>query len=245
MRVVNDQHAVQARLRAPLDSGYLLIAAEAATWVGPYVAPTRARKRRIATLRATAHELERRDDITSATVFRAVMRTPGEGGRLLRARGRSGARFDLVVLIRTTDPDHARRLRDDPQVRALVQQVNHGARRVLEVAADNAARIDDVDHADGRPVLFNYFYADDRDTLLDVWRYTAGWFQEKTSLPNSVLLQPLDGEPDDYGIINYASWPNFRTFLPSLIFRPSFRSFVLANFQENDIAAQPIIYTSR
>lgn len=245
MQVINAQRAVQARLRAPLDSGYLLIAAESATWIGPLLVPSPARRRRIAALRATAIELERRDDIESATVFRAVLRAPGEGGHVLKARGRSGARFDVVVLIRTTDPDHARRLHDDPQVRALVDQVSHGARRVLEVAAGNAARIDDVDHADGRPVLFNYFYADDRDTLLDVWRYTAGWFQEKTSLPNSVLLRPLDGEADDYGIINYASWPTFRTFLPSLIFRPSFRSFVLANFQANDIAAQPIIYTSR
>ncbi|MGW4793288.1 hypothetical protein ACWEPC_12860 [Nonomuraea sp. NPDC004297] len=44
------------------------------------------------------------------------------------------------------------------------------------------------------------------------------------------------------GVINHASRPNLRTFLPGLIFRPTFRSFVPANFAANGIAAQPIIY---
>jgi hypothetical protein len=52
----------------------------------------------------------------------------------------------------------------------------------------------------------------------------------------------MEGEPADYGLINHASWPTLRTFLPSLMFRPTFRSFVLANFKTNGVAAQPIIY---
>ncbi|MDP4511231.1 hypothetical protein [Nonomuraea turcica] len=55
-------------------------------------------------------------------------------------------------------------------------------------------------------------------------------------------MQPLEDEPADYGLVNHASWPNWRTFLPSLIFRPTFRRFVLTNFKANGIAAQPIIY---
>ncbi|WP_350276395.1 hypothetical protein [Kribbella sp. HUAS MG21] len=90
--------------------------------------------------------------------------------------------------------------------------------------------------------LFNYFYTDDRDTLLKVWEYTAGWFQANTALPNSALMRPVDGEPADYGLINHASWPTWRTFLPSLIFRRSYRPFVLANFKANAVAAQPTIY---
>ncbi|MEV0974569.1 hypothetical protein [Microtetraspora glauca] len=46
-----------------------------------------------------------------------------------------------------------------------------------------------------------------------MWEYTAGWLQAKTALPNSTLLQPLEGECADYGIINHASWPNLSTFL--------------------------------
>jgi hypothetical protein len=59
---------------------------------------------------------------------------------------------------------------------------------------------------------------------------------------NSTLLQPLEGEPDQYGVINHASWPSLRTFLPSLLLRPTFRGFVLADFAANHTAAQPILY---
>jgi len=64
----------------------------------------------------------------------------------------------------------------------------------------------------------------------------------KTGLPNYALLSPLPGEITDNGIINHASWPNFRTFLPNLFFRPTLRSCVLANFAANKIAIQPILY---
>jgi hypothetical protein len=56
------------------------------------------------------------------------------------------------------------------------------------------------------------------------------------------VMAPLDGERTEYGIINHASWPHWRTFLPQLILRPSFRRFVLGTFAANNIAAQPILY---
>jgi hypothetical protein len=34
----------------------------------------------------------------------------------------------------------------------------------------------------------------------------------------------------------------FHTFLPHLILRPPFRRFVLAQFADNGVAAQPILY---
>lgn len=55
-------------------------------------------------------------------------------------------------------------------------------------------------------------------------------------------MEPLAGERTDYGIVNHASWPHWRTFFPQLILRPSFRRFVLATFTANHIAAQPILY---
>lgn len=183
-----------------------------------------------------------RHDVHEATAFSAILRPPGEGTEVLDERHIRHARYDVVVLIRTPTVQAAKALRDDAGYKELADTLKAAARQVHVIAARNAARINDVDHRPDHPFLFNYFYADDNHVLLDVWNYTAGWFQKKTNLSNSTLLQPLDGELTTYGIINHASWPKLRTFLPSLIFRPSFRSFVLANFKANGIAAQPIIY---
>ncbi|TDE30105.1 hypothetical protein E1295_41345 [Nonomuraea mesophila] len=236
MELVNDHLAVKARLVEPNDRGYLLFAAETGTWRGPF--PTSVPP--LDELKAIATQLAARPEVEDATVFRARLRPPGEGEEILTARGIAPARYDVVLLVRTTDVGSALALRDDPLYTKATTLLP--ARRTHQIAGRNAARLGDVDHGPDHAFLFNYFYADDRETLLKIWEYTAGWFQAKTALPNSTLLQPLDGESTDYGIINHASWPALPTFLPSLILRPTFRSFVLANFQANGIAAQPIIY---
>lgn len=235
MKLVNDHLAVKARLVPPSGDGFHLLAAEVGAWRGPF-APE------VSALATRVKRLADRLDALETNVFRATLRPPGEGDDLLRARGVHPARYTLVVLARTASPEAARRLRDSAAYQELAATVAGAARRAHEVSAANAARIGDVDHSQDHAYLFNYFYADDTDTLLKVWEYTAGWFQAKTALPNSALMRPLDGEPTDYGIINHASWPSLGTFLPSLLFRPTFRSFVLANFKANGVAAQPIIY---
>ncbi|MTE21419.1 hypothetical protein F0L17_20340 [Streptomyces sp. TRM43335] len=242
MKPVNDHLAVKARLTTPNSSGYLLLAAEVGNWYGPFLPPDRTRRALLARLTTAAGRLAARDEVEEATVFRAVLRPPGEGRRLLRRRGVHPARYDVALLIRTVDPESADTLRKEAAYEEVLTMLGAGARRVHHVAARNAARIDDVDHRPDRLFLLNYFYADDEDDLMASWEYTAGWFQEKTDLPDSVLMRPLDGEPTDYGLINHASWPNFRSFLPDLALRPSFRRFVLATFEANDIAAQPIVY---
>lgn len=236
MKLVNDRLAVKARLVEPNDSGYLLFAAETGTWRGPF--PTAIPP--LDELKAIAAELAARPEVEDATVFRGRLRPPGEGEEILAARGLAPARYDVVLLVRTVDVNSALALRDDPLYSKATTLLP--ARRTHQIAGRNTARLGDVDHGPDHAFLFNYFYADDRERLLKVWEYTAGWFQAKTALPNSTLVQPLEGESADYGIINHASWPNLRTFLPSLIFRPGFRTFVLANFKANGIAAQPIIY---
>ncbi|GAA2208991.1 hypothetical protein GCM10009850_044490 [Nonomuraea monospora] len=235
MKLINDHLAVKARLAPPSDDGFLMLAGEAGGWRGPFAtAPTQLAAR----LKALASGI----GACEANVFRAILRPPGEGDELLAARGLQPARYDVVVLIRTASVAAALELRESPACKALSETLRTAARRTHEIVADNAARIGDVDHSRDHAFLFNYFYADDRERLLQVWEYTAGWFQAKTALPDSALMRPLEGEPGDYGIINHASWPNLRAFLPGLIFRPTFRSFVLANFKANGIAAQPIIY---
>jgi hypothetical protein len=237
MKLVNDRLAVKARLVPPNGNGYLLLAAEV-RWRGAGAA-----KRRLLTdLKVRCVGLATRPEIEEATLFRAVLVAPGEGTALVRRRGVHRARYDVVVLIRTTDVPAARALRDDPAYAQLSTSLVAAATHTHEVVARNAVRLGDVDHRPNHIFLFNFFYADDNSTLLPVFEYTAGWFQAKTGLANSTLLQPVEGEPADNGIINHASWPRWRTFLPALVLRPSFRTFVLANFAANAIAAQPILY---
>ncbi|WP_431900358.1 hypothetical protein [Nonomuraea sp. bgisy101] len=236
MQLINDQLAVKARVLPKTGDGFLMLAGEVGTWRGGYFAspPTQLP----AHLKALAAGIEVRE----ANVFRAVLRTPGEGDELLAARGIRPARYDVVVLIRTESVEAALAVRESAAYEELADTMATASRRTHQIVAGNAGRLGDVDHSLDHCFLFNYFYADDRETLLKVWEYTAGWFQAKTALPNSALMQPLEGEPAGYGLVNHASWPNWRTFLPSLIFRPTFRSFVLANFKANGVAAQPIIY---
>ncbi|MFI7638357.1 hypothetical protein [Nonomuraea sp. NPDC049400] len=235
MKLINDHLAIKARGLPPTGDGFLMLAGEVGSWRGHFAStPAQLPSH----LKALAAGIEARE----ANVFRAILRTPGEGDELLAARGIWPARYDVVVLIRTASVEAALALRESTAYKEVAETLGAAARRTHEIVASNAGRLGDVDHSQDHCFLFNYFYADDRETLLKVWEYTAGWFQAKTALPNSALMQPLEGEPTDYGLVNHASWPNWRAFLPSLIFRPTFRSFVLANFKANGVAAQPIIY---
>lgn len=243
MRLVNSHLAVRARMLTPNKSGYILLAAEVDK-IKPFGRPTRAKRQLLARVKTRLRELAKRPGILEATLFRAVLIAPGEGIELIKARAERvhHARYDVVVLIQTTYVETARRLQEDPEYTALSLDVHESASYTMELVACNAVRLGDVDHRSNHVFLFNYFYADDSADLIPVFEYTAGWFQAKTGLPNSILLKPLEGESTDNGIINHASWPGFRTFLPSLLFRPTFRGFVLANFAANKIAAQPVLY---
>jgi hypothetical protein len=242
MKIVNGELATTAALIEPTEAGYLLLAAEIGGWMGPFMKPSRSRTRLLASATQHCRRLAERDDVPEAVVFRGAIRPPGEGADLLDRAGARPARYDLVVLIITRGIDVIDAVRTDDAYLALVADIERASRHTYRLAAGNAARIADVDYLSDHWFLFNYFHCDDADTVFDVWEYTAGWFQRRTALPNSTLLQPLAGEPDDYSIVNHASWPTLRAFLPALLFHPEFRSFVLANFKANDVAAQPIIY---
>lgn len=239
---VNDHRADPAQLQAPTDNGFVFIAAEIGVWAGPFPFPSKTRRQVLEQLGPLLHRLANRDDIIEATAFRAALRPPGEGGQLLRQDEAAPARYDLVVLIRTRTVSDLAEVGADQTWRDLVALVETHARHVHHVAASNPARIADVDHDQGNVFLFNYFHCEDPKTVRAVWEYTAGWFQRRTALADSVPMQPLPGATEDYTLINHCSWPNYRTFLPHLLLRRSFRTFVLANFAANDVAAQPIMY---
>jgi hypothetical protein len=242
MKLVNDQLAVKVRLSAPTGNGFLVLAAELGRWVGPFALPSRARSRTLARVAGLCEKLAGRDDVAEAIAFRGVLRPPGEGSEILHRAGVRPARYDLVVLVRTTTVEAVDAVRTDSVYREMTAMIEGTARHTHLVAGSNAARIADVDHGRDHWFLFNYFHCEDAETVYDVWEYTAGWFQHSTALPNSTLMRPLAREAADYSVINHASWPTLRTFLPSLLFSRSFRSFVLANFKANEVAAQPIIY---
>ena len=180
--------------------------------------------------------------VAEANVFVAQLVAPGMGRRLLDRRAVAAADFDVVVLVRTHHLDGLAALRADAAYQGLRSIVRAAARRDYEIAARNVRQIAEVDHSRRAVFLFNFFYADDPDILVPVWQHTAKWFVDKTHLPDSTVLAPLDGERTDHGIINHASWPHYRTFLPHLALRRSFRRFVLSVFELNGVAAQPILY---
>ncbi|MGP9606566.1 hypothetical protein ACT3UD_00095 [Glutamicibacter sp. 287] len=239
---INDHRADPARLQAPTDNGFALIAIEVGHWAGPFPLPTRARSEALDQVEPLLQSLNNRDNVIEATAFRAALRPPGEGGRLLRAAGVAPARYDIVLLVRTRTVTDLDAIRTDQAWQKLVTLLDTRARRMHQLTASSPARIADVDHDPGNVFLFNYFHSADPKTVRAVWEYTAGWFQRTTALADSVPMQPLPEASHDYALINHCSWPNFRSFLPHLLLRPSFRRFVLANFAANTIAAQPIIY---
>jgi hypothetical protein len=231
----------RAPLQPPSETGYLMLAARIDRRA-PFLPSSRRKRALIDALSRQLAELARVNTVIDADLFVARLVAPGTGHDLLHRRGIRPARFDVVLLVETVDPASASDLRNDRTYQRLRDRLDTAAHGVYEVAARNVRRIADVEHNRSSVFLFNYFHADDPKRLVPVWEYTAGWFVENTALPDSEVLQPLPGERTDYGIINHASWPHWRTFLPQLALGRSFRRFVLATFEANDIAAQPILY---
>lgn len=231
------------RLTQPTHSGYLLLALEidrrppfAYFWES-------ARKRQaIKQLSALEDQCRSRSEVIEATVFAALLSPPGRGEFLKKRPQVKVARFDVVLLVEFGSPQAARKFASSEFWLSKADEFARLARSSLLLTAQNGRRIAPVDHARQGVFLFNYFYADHLEQNLQVWEYTAGWFQQQTGLDNSVLLLPDSPQAGDYKIINHCRWDRMRDVLPSLLFKPSFHSFVLANFAANATAAIPVLY---
>jgi len=225
----------------PDGHGYLNLAAEVdrrPPWL-PASAPKRAL---IEELKTRCADLEARSDVVEARVFVAQLIPPGRGAYLESRPHVHIARFDVVVHIITEDVAAAERLAADGAFGALRERVTEIASHVHEVVAHNARRIGDVDHDRDGVFLFNFFTADDTEENLAVWEYTAGWFQQETGLDNSTLMLPNDPADSDYTVINHCRWDRWRDIIPSLVFKRTFRNYVLASFEARHTAAIPILY---
>jgi len=148
---------------------------------------------------------------------------------------------DGFLLIEADTPEYARTLAEGAVFNELANAARQVAHRVEVISATNARRIGPVDHSRDGVFLFNWFYADSQTQNLAVWEYTAGWFEDQTGLDNSTLMLPDPGN-SEYTVVNHCRWDHLHEILPSLIFKPSFRSYVLDNFAANDTAAMPILY---
>lgn len=236
----------KARLLPPSPTGYLLLAAEIDR--RPMFLPDSARKAElIANVKRLANAMTSLDGVIRTTVFKGFARLViAENHALLRHAAAASrlerARYDLVILVESTSPTTAASLRRNGHYQLLAGAVRSEARHTFEIAAHNERNMGDVDVTRPGVFLFNFFYGDDARRLIPVWEYTAGWWMSNTGLTNSRVIVPLEGERQDYGIINHCRWDHLRDVAPNLIFRPSFRKFVLANFAANRMSPQPTLY---
>lgn len=225
----------------PVPSGFIQVAAEVERRP-PFLPASGAKRALLADCTRLCRDLAARDGVIGAVTFRSALVPPGRGAFLARHPDVHVAGFDVAVLIETSSIERARELRHDGAFGALESRIRASATYTHVVTATNVKRIGPVDHSRDGLFLFNYFFAADTARNLAVWEYTAGWFQQETGLDNSTVLLPDAGEASQYNIINHCRWDGLDDILPSLIFKRSFRDYVLANFEANEVAAMPVLY---
>lgn len=182
------------------------------------------------------------DGVEDAIVFRARLIPPGKG-KLLRERPHVPvAKFDIVLLIEINDRAAVSEIEFNKYIEEIKEQLEKVAGKTFFLKATNERRINSVDHNRQGVFLFNFFYADNLEQNIEVWEYTAGWFQQETRLDNSTLFLSDNEDESPYTVINHCRWDSMSEIIPSLLFKKSFKSFVLDNFYANNVAAIPILY---
>jgi len=249
MKIVNAHLAnsitEQGMLKEPNGLGYIAITAEVEL---PNIFSSNSIKKKelLADLKLLCRKLrESTEAIHRADIFDAFIIPPGSaaGKRLIKGKSYNVhvAKFDIVILIECGSVEDALVIRGTQELETIASLIRLGATYMNVVVYKNPKRIDDVDKDSDGVFLFNYFYSEDTQTLLDVWEYTAGWWTKNANLTNSTPLQPV-GAGSSYNLINHCRWDRLIDVLPSLIFKPSMKRFVLKNFTENNIVAMPVLY---
>ena len=224
----------KAKLVEPPASGFLHLALSTGTWKLPPALPSTARRRLRDRLLAVAEEARVRPGVTEAHVFTVLVRPPGGG------QAGSEIAYDVVLLIETTDVAAAESLAGSDWWKALAAAAQAESQDSLEFVASSPRRIAAVDHDRPGVFLFNYFSAPTVEKNLFAWQYTAGWFQDQTGLDNSTVMQPANGDP--FTLVNHCRWDHLVDIMPSLVFKKSFREFVLKIFGENGVEPRPLLY---
>ena len=234
----------QPRYRPPMlvdppGFGYLLLSADVEPPTGnrPFPGSSEAKTALLGRLKSAAAELTRVDAVERATVYRTVLAPPPAG----YARSADHpARYDVMVLVESTSPGDLDGVQADDVYGQMRKELDSGASRVDAMAATCVKAIADVDKSRPGLFLFNYFVAEDVDAALKLWDHLAGWFMTETAIDNSTLLRPT-GE-SEYAFVNHARWDFGVPGLALRMFtKPSFRSFVQANMNENRVGSMPIL----
>ncbi len=245
LKVVN-QHLNydKVSLINPSTSNYIHIAAEIDKKITPFFLSTSSRKKAlIAQCKHWCGELEKTSGVIEISLFKASIIPPGIGEYVKENSSEIHiAKFDFVILIEADSETVCDLIKNSEVYNTMLEQIKQVASYTHIMSAYNIRRINNVNHKKQGVFLFNYFSAKSRQQNLMVWEYTAGWFEEETELDNSTLLFPLEEGNAEYSIINHCRWDKYIDILPSLIFKGSFKKYVLDNFYENNVGAQPILY---
>jgi hypothetical protein len=246
LRIVNpDPRYATVTLIPPTTLGYVHLAAEVRPppRPGPVIFTPRHKAELIGGLKVLARQLEQVATVEKVTVYDATVFAPPSGYVKQHKDTVRPARFDIVVLVETTSPTTAREVQATSEYQALHDLLHGQARRLHVIAARNAKRVGDVDKTRKATFLFNYFVGDDPAVVMQLWDYLAGWYQAETGMDNSTLLAPLEDEKSDYVIINHARWDgSLLGFVARQFAKKSFRTYMVANLDANDVGAMPVLY---
>jgi hypothetical protein len=242
VRLPETGHFSKAQFTDPLDSGYILLAAvvDRRPFFG-FVLES-ARKRKLIQALTPLLKSISSNGLEEATLLKACLVPPGRGAYLKTRPDAKIAHFDVAILIRMNSVETARRLLQSQEVKNILDTMKRSSSALYTMLGSNIRRIGSVDHGRRGVFLFNFFLAASESQNLDVFDYTAGWFQDETNLDNSELMRPITQEGARYTLINHARWNRLIDVLPSLLFKPSFARYVLKHFEANRTAAMPILY---
>lgn len=243
--VQQDESFAPIKLIEPSRSGYMHIAAEVQPSAVPFLPPSADRTKFLAKLTTLARQLERLDPVERASVYDATAIPPFEKFPNIRERidDLRIPRFDVAVLVDTTSPEQLAEVRNSAPFKELMALLEENAKHIHVMAARNAKRIQDVDRSKDGTFLFNYFVANDREVLMELWDYIAGWYGQEMKIDNSLLLEPVLGETSDYTAVNHARLKgNAIGFVARQMARKSFKDYVQANLYANRVIAMPVLY---
>ncbi|MEO9485356.1 MAG: hypothetical protein ABJG47_17995 [Ekhidna sp.] len=228
----------------PSNSSYIHIVAEIDIQPTPLFLTTSSKKKKlIEHCKNWCKVLEQINGVIEISLFKATLIPPGMGKYVKENSDDIHlAKFDFVILIEIVNENIIAEIKHHQVYEVMVNEIEQVASYSQVMLASNIKRMGKVNHKKQGVFLFNYFSAQSRQQNLKVWEYTAGWFEKETGLDNSTLLFPLNEKDTHYSVVNHCRWDGYLDILPSLVFKRSFKKYVLDNFYSNNVGAQPILY---
>lgn len=245
MNIVNKQlQFSEITLEEPLKTGFILIALEIDKRTS-FLGESPNKRSIVKYCKEQCSQLENDENVIEAIVFKASLFPSGRDGEFLKNHKKKNevhTRYDIVILIELKSFDVISIIETQENYVNIVKEVSQHARYCFITKAKNTRRIGSVDHKKKGVFLFNFFFAESTEQNIKIWEHTAGWFQKETGLNNSTLLLPSNEEKSQHSVINHCRWDGFMNILPLFIFNKTFKTFVLANFEANNVATIPILY---